>query len=303
MASFNPPALLLLLHKWFWLKLRSPVLTDGRTTWEVNRQWFWRAKASQYSGEDTLVWQEWFKPKRCFFEVPAFLRFSWRRGTEAHCSAQQWLLRISCSKVGKKRTLWAPKICEVQNSFFWRGGMKKSRSLSVFWFSFSFKQNLWRSCFGGWQVFLLKVKPKFKTKCKFFNSAQVKWVTWSGNLSLSCPFPQFSKQRESGRHCPSPGCLPAPHLPSDREWNFEMRGFLLEMEWWHPDLSAQLLPPPLKWITYQSSHAFVCRQLQSSVGRAQPCFCSAGRLAILPGAWLWLFCFVWGYENFFPDVS
>lgn len=102
MASFNPPALLLLLHKWFWLKLRSPVLTDGRTTWEVNRQWFWRAKASQYSGEDTLVWREWFKPKRCFFEVPAFLRFSWRRGTEAQCSAQQWLLRISCSKVGKK---------------------------------------------------------------------------------------------------------------------------------------------------------------------------------------------------------
>lgn len=82
-----------------------------------------------------------------------------------------------------------------------------------------------------------------------------------------------------------------------------MRGFLLEMEWWHPDLSAQLLPPPLKWVTSQSSHAFVCRQQQSPMGRPRLVSCSAGRLVILPGAWVWLFCFVWDYKNFFSLMS
>lgn len=230
----------------------------------------------------------------CIFEV----QLEKRDRSSLQCSAV--ILEDFMLKGGKRRILWAPKICEVQNSFFWRGGMKKSRSLSMFWFSFSFKQNLLRSYFGGWWIFLLKVKPKLKLKCKFSNSAQVKWVVWSGNLSLSCPFPRFSKQRESVGHSPSPGSLPAPHLPSDREWKFEMRGFLLQMEWWHPDLSAQLLPPPLKWIKYQSSPTFVCRQLWSPWGGPRLVFCSGGRLPILPGAWVWLFCFVWDYENFFP---
>lgn len=104
----------------------------------------------------------------------------------------------------KKRILWAPKICEVQNSFFWRVGMKISRRLSMYRFSFSFKQNILRSCFGGWQIFLLRVKPKLKMKCKFFSSSQVKEVIWSGNLPLCCPSPRFSKEWKWQALPPSP---------------------------------------------------------------------------------------------------
>lgn len=50
-----------------------------------------------------------------------------------------------------------------------------------------------------------------------------------------------------------------------------MRFFLLETKWWHPHLSAQHLHPLLNWITYQISHIFLCRQLQSSMGRAETC--------------------------------
>lgn len=103
MASFNPPALLLLLHKWFWLKLRPPGLSDGRA--EAHGKWIDNDLGEQRHPSDQER-THWFDGRdlnqETFFEVPAFLRFSWRRGAEAHCSAQQWLLRISCSKVGKK---------------------------------------------------------------------------------------------------------------------------------------------------------------------------------------------------------
>lgn len=149
MASFNPPALLLLLHKWFWLKLRFPGLTGGRTTWEVNRQWSWRAKASQWSGEDTLVWWEWFKPKRCFFEVPTFLRLSWIRWTEVHCSAQQWLLRTSCSKVGKKGFCEHLKSVRCKSVFFfgevvWRNLGVSQCFHSAFLLNKTFEVLFWR---------------------------------------------------------------------------------------------------------------------------------------------------------------
>lgn len=240
------------------------------------------SKGIQWSGEDTWVWWEGFKPKRCFLSS---LHFWGSAGEVTAVTLEDFML-----KGGKKRILRAPKICEVQNSFFfWEVVWRNLGVSQMFWFSFSFKQKLLRSYFGGWQIFLLKVKPKLQMKCKFFNSAQVNWVIWSGSLSLCFPFPHFSKQHGSGRHCPSPGCLPAPHLPSDREWNVEMKGFLLEMEWWHPALSAQLPPPPLKWRTSQSSHALVCRQLWDLGEEPRLVLCSVGG---------WIFCQVLGFGYF-----
>lgn len=68
---------------------------------------------------------------------------------------------------------------------------------------------------------------------------------------------------------PQPRAAAEPLTFPQRE--LKMRVFLLETEWWHPDLSAQLLHPPLNWMTYQSSHVFLCRQLHSSTGRTEAC--------------------------------
>lgn len=117
-ASFNALAFLS-LREWLWLKLRSK-LTGGTTTWEVNRQWTWTAKASQWSGQDAAAWKKWFKLKRCFFELTALVDVTgsvWEEGQEltalpssdssafdAHKNiAQRWSKKASVSSVSSHK--------------------------------------------------------------------------------------------------------------------------------------------------------------------------------------------------------
>lgn len=96
-------------------------LTDGRTTWEVNRQWTWTAKASQWSEEDASVWRERFKPKRCFFELPALVDVrgsAEEEGQKLTSLLSDLMLITILLKGGQKRVLWA--VCHHPNSVRWK---------------------------------------------------------------------------------------------------------------------------------------------------------------------------------------
>lgn len=82
-------------------------------------------------------------------------------------------------------------------------------------------------------------------------------------------FPGSVNGRERAGSAPAQGCCKAPQ--PERKGKFEMRFFLLETKWWQPDLSVQHLHPPLNWMTYQTSHVFLRRELQRSMGRTETC--------------------------------
>lgn len=146
-----------------------------------------------------------------------------------HCqtvSLQHLMLITILLKGGQKKdsvsSVSSPKLSEVENSFFWRGGMKKSRRFSVFHFCFSFKQSLLRSHFGSWQIFLLKVKPRLKMKCKLFqfNSSKIGHLIWEHFPVL--PISLVQQTAWKWQAVPQPRgaaeCLIFPQ--SEREWKF-----------------------------------------------------------------------------------
>lgn len=198
--------------------------------------------------------------------------------------ARQWLFSIwcssqYCSKRAKKYPVSSappPKLCESVgngNRLFLERWYEEIQRFPVFHFCFSFKQNLLRSHFGSWLIFLLKVKLKLKMKCKLFqfSSSKMGHLIWEHFPVL--PVSSVQQTVWKWQAVPQPGATPEPlGFPQpEREWKFEMRVFLLETEWWHPDLSAQLLHPLLNWITYQTSHVVLCRKIQSSMGMPEAC--------------------------------
>lgn len=110
-------------------------------------------------------------------------------------------------------------------------------------------------------------------KCKLFpfNSSKMGHPIWEHFPVV--PISSVQQTAWKWQAVPQPRAAAEPPISPqpEREWKFEMRVFLLETEWWHPDRSAHLLHPSLNWITYQNSHIFLCRQLQISMGRTEVC--------------------------------